>query len=350
MRFHVDFDLGDEIRFWIVPDNPEAAARVYLFVDHTFRGLVASNDERPVLKEWGWHSTGQVAFRLQDSDIPGISGASFIEVYDVDTLVLIYRRTPLVEQAESKLFRYTTGLTPDTTIDRSVFDVFRLNYSHVETIPEETLQYVFDYHYSSSIYVSGRLQAKRIRRLLDKNSVKTTVVFDDPYRLLARQILWLRSAADLLEDDARRWRVARYESAIRCASALSLGDDKALKRQLGRLDDETFDLLSNPVVRQFGSDSEEGQLATEHYISAVDEVSRLTVVGHASYFPAYPPSLSALIGIDIGEITPPEPRSEEEDLALLLRQVPTAQTLIEYDLDLVDTVEQAIADQWSQTG
>lgn len=346
MRFHVDFDEGSAISLWVVPDNPRAQARIYLFTDHVFRGVLEANDDRRVIREWGWHATGLVAFALTDGNVPGLAAARYVEVYDVDTLVLVYRRAPSDELAEGKFLRYTTGLVPDATVDRLLFDTYRMSYTRVENIPEETLGYIFDYHYTSSVYMSGRISARKIRRFIDKNEIKTCALIDDPFQLLSRHLLWLRSAAVIVDDEARGWRVADLSDAIAFARGLDFTDPKGLRKAIGGLDAKTYELLSNPLTRQFGCNDFGDDVAHQHYVNALDEISHLAVVGHSAHPEVFATSLSGAVGFDVGLFDLPPSPVEEDELALVLRQIKPAQELVGYDMMLAEAVEAVIHEQW----
>lgn len=346
MRFHVDYDEGSILALWVVPDNPRASSRIYVFVDHVFRGLIASNDDRPLLRDWGWHVTGQVAFMLDDEILPGLAAAAYVEVYDVDSLVLVYRRAPPEGLREGKLLRYTTGLVPEAALDRAVFDRYRLSYTRVENIPEETLGGLFDYRFSQSVYISGRISARKIRNFVEKNDVMTCAVLDDPFRLLSRHILWLRSAAAVADDESRGWRVADIAELIAFARSLDLGDAKSLRRAIAALEGPAFDLLCNPVTRQFGCSEKTDEIANPQYANALEEISHLTVIGHSDHYEAFVDSLSGTIGCDIGAVEAPSGLPGEEELALTLSRLKPAQELVGYDVMLAEAVEQAVREQW----
>ena len=347
MRFHVDYDSGDELRFWVVPDNPSAPARVFLFVDHRFLGLRVSNDARPAIRDYGWHQTGEVAFTFDEANLPGLAGAAYLEVYDVDTLTLIYRRAPLRKQQDHKLFRFDTGVAPEPDIDRMMFEHFQMSYNRIENLPEETLGYVLDYHYTQSVYMSGRVNAKQIRDNSEKWEYVTAVVFDDPFLHLARQLRWLRSAAVLADDRDRRWRVAEFQGPIAFARRLDFSDSKALRRAFADLDDECHLFLSDPITRQFGCSERKTEIGHPEFVAALEEISHVTTVGHSTYWDAFVRSLAAATDVDLKYAEVPRVHTDDLRASAVLRGLRPVRDLLEHDVAIVGEVERIVGEQWS---
>ena len=94
MRFLLSSDEGDVIRGWVVPDNPLAISRVSVSIEGRRVAEVSAIHTDPNFIHLGWHATGQCHFEIRDTDVPGLAGIERLEIYDVDTNVMIYRRTP----------------------------------------------------------------------------------------------------------------------------------------------------------------------------------------------------------------------------------------------------------------
>ena len=114
MRYFIDHDQGDSIRGWIVPDNPLAISRVVVSVEGRRVADVAASLTDETFKRNGWHATGQCTFVLTAAEVPGLPNLPRVELYDVDTNVLIYRRAPPDGQVPLRVMLINTGIEPET--------------------------------------------------------------------------------------------------------------------------------------------------------------------------------------------------------------------------------------------
>src|SRR3954454_21362805 len=97
MRFFIDFDQGDRLGGWVIPDNPMAVSRVAVSVDGRRVAEISANLIDRGFVERGWHSTGQCTFWIMDEHVPGLASIPRLEVHDLDTNVLVHRRVPKEE-------------------------------------------------------------------------------------------------------------------------------------------------------------------------------------------------------------------------------------------------------------
>ena len=73
MRFYVDYDQGHAVRGWVVPDNPLAISHVAVVMDGVRMGEIPARITDDQIRGYGWHSTGQCCFLVEEAEFPGLS-------------------------------------------------------------------------------------------------------------------------------------------------------------------------------------------------------------------------------------------------------------------------------------
>ena len=124
MRFFIDHDDGLSIRGWIVPDNPLAISRVVVSVEGRRVAEVSAQVTDEAFRRNGWHSTGQCTFMLTDAEVPGLAGLPRLELFDADTNVMVYRRSPAEGTVSQRVLLINTGIEPETALQGAPVPVF----------------------------------------------------------------------------------------------------------------------------------------------------------------------------------------------------------------------------------
>lgn len=345
MRFHIENDTGNAIVGWLVPDNPLATSRVAVALGGRRVAEVPASVVLPDIKGWGWHSTGLCAFVINEEVVPGLTASERVELYDVDTNVLLWRRPLGGETVRKKLLLLTPEIQPATALQSALFPHFHMAYLGAGNLSEETLIFIVDNMFTQSLLVSGNLLFARYEDRFYKNGYVMSVLVGDAFVELARRILWLRRRAGL--DEARRWRNAHLAAPTAFSAALPLGDPAALRKAFRGIDQPTYAALSNPLTRMLACKLPGERLEHFHPTQALEALSRFDIVGHRDFWGAYASTVFGQLAIpgEPPEAPPGDP--EAEALAGVLRTVPTAAGLIDYDAALGDVVRDVVAKQWA---
>ena len=347
MRFHVDNDIDGVINGWLCPNNPQAISKVSVSIDGRRVAIVQSNGTVAALREWGWHATGECAFILDEVQVPGITQAERVEVYDVDSNLLIYRRRSKPDLKQGRVILMNPSIDPVVSLQNALFAHYQMSYFSVERLPEETLTNIINGGMMKSLLIAGTIPLVRYEGYLQSNEYSTCILVADAYLELARRILWLRKRASLLALPAQAWQAYAIRSPIAFAESLPLEDLGGLRKAFRNVDQETWNFLSSPLTRAMACNLPDERLESFHPSQALEALSRFQVVGHEAFFDAYATTVFTKLGIEAAPPPPPGPAPEAERLADVLRRTPTARTLIDYDVMLGDAVHDVVAQQWT---
>ncbi len=346
MRFHIDEDNGASIIGWVVPDNPSAISRVAVSVDGRRVTEIAAHNVSPTIKEWGWHSTGQCVFAVTEAVVPDLTAYRDLRLYDVDTNVLLHNRAEPEGGAQNKLFVLELQPEANATLNGLLFQHFRLAYSDLDALPEETITFILNYLYSKSVFTTGRLRFARYEDWFIRSSSTLAVMIGDPFEDLARRLLWLRALSEVTRAEGQAWRRSGLEALLDFVDGLPLDDAVALRKAFRRIDLDSYIALSNPVTRQLTCKLPDEPAYFSHYTAALEVLARFDVVGHRAYWKAFVETLAVKIDVplDVPDLPPPSPA--ERALAERLSAVKPVRDLLALDIRLEAAVRSAVADQW----
>lgn len=345
MRFHIENDLGSVIAGWVVPDNPLAIPRVAVSLEGRRVAEVPATVVLADIKSWGWHSTGQCAFQIDEVVLPGLTGADRLEIHDVDTNVLLHRRPLVGTPLQARVAIVESGIEATTAIQSALFPHFQMCYFEAGRLSEETLASILN-GTTTSILVAGALRLPRYEDALYRNGFTMSILVRDAYSELARRILWLRGRGELAASPEDAWRIAMLRAPVAFAASLSLEDPVALRKAFRSLDQETWNFLSSPLTRTLACSLPDERLEPFHPSQALEALSRFHVVGHEAFWDAYVATVFGKVGVETARPEAPATRPEVESLAESLRRVAPAQTLVQYDAVLSDAVRGIVAQQW----
>jgi len=346
MRFHIDFDHGDLIRGWIVPDNPLAISRVVVSTGGRRIADVPASIVDENFRHFGWHSTGQCTFSLTDAEVPGLSGLPDLELFDADTNVRIFRRSPDDGLLQQRFLLVNTGIEPETTLQMALHPYFRHSYFGLHRLTDEVLTSILGSEVMPSLFLSGALIVPRYENFMMPDMMLTSILVQDPYVEMATLMLWLRDRADEAADPARRWRLGPLAEAATFATDYDLTDLKSLKRYFRMLPEAAYRLLYNPLIRQLATRMPEDRLFPGHSIAAIEVISRVGIVGHRERFEAFASTLFDRLGLDIPLPAAPALPADALALADRLRAVKAVQEMLVYDIALTDAVKDTVDKIW----
>lgn len=347
MRFRIQSDRGDLIRGYVVPDNPAAISRVAVSVDGRRVAEVAASKVEPVLKERGWHSTGQCQFVISEKIVPNLAEVTHLEIHDVDTNVLIHRRPPpdriLVEQ---KTLLVSTGIHPESEIQEALFPHFRYCYFGANKLSEEILGIIFSTPDPKSTFISGNLVYPRHEYHFLDGETLTMMLVHDPFVNMANRLLWLRDRVSIADDPEQSWRLGLLAEAASFVGDYDFEEPRSLKRLFRMLPEQAYHLLYNPLTRQLGTRVPEDRVGPGISILAVETLARIGLVGHRDYFEAFVESIFDRLGIQAEIPVPTAISTEARALAGRLRELGPARDMVNFDEVLSDGVLRSVSKSW----
>lgn len=346
MRFHVDFDSGETIRCWVVPDNPLAVSRVVVKVDGRRGAEIPASVTDDTFRSLGWHSTGQCTFVITEVEVPGLSQMPRLEIYDADTNVLVHRRRPQEGLVQGRLLLINTSIHPENALQGLLFRHFQQSYFGIGRMSEEVLKSAVDTHNLTSAFLSGALVIPRFEHMFAPERCLTTVLVHDPHVEMATRLCWLRDRAEIAADPARSWRLGRLAEAADFAAEYDFEDAKSLKRLFRMLPEPAYHLLYNPLTRQFGTRLPDDRVHPGNSIVAIEILARVGIVGHRNYYAAFVSTLLDRLGI-ADAVPRPEPiPAEVLALAERLKGIRAVTDMLLFDVAMADAVLSSVAKNW----
>jgi len=346
MRFHIDHDDGQSIRCWIVPDNPLAISRMVVVGEGRRIAEIPASLVDEAFRQSGWHSTGQCTFQLTEAEVPGLSTLRDLELYDADTNVRIYRRSPQTECVEQRVLLINTGIEPESTLQAVLFPHFRHSYFGLHRLSDEIATSILATRMMPSCFMSGAVTVPRYEGFMTPDQMLTGILLHEPIVEMASRMLWLKARAEEAADPDRAWRLGGLAEAVRFTAACDLTDPRSLKHYFRMLPEPAYRLLYNPLTRQLGTRMPEDPLFPGHSIAAIEVLARIGIVGHHGRFEAFASALMDRLGLS--GPTPPAPLASPETLALAdrLRGVKAVQEMLVFDVALSDAVKDTIDKSW----
>ncbi len=347
MRFFIDYDQGDAIQGWIVPDNPLAVSRVVVAVDGRRVAEVGAQIIDPSFKEGGLHSTGQCTFRLTEHEVPGLAGFPRVELYDADTNVLVYRRAPRDGLVMERFLLLNTGIHPETVLQTALFPYFQQCHFGLERLSDEILTSALGCRFVPSAFQSGAITVPRYEGFFTPDLALTAILVQDPHVEMATRMLWLKQQAEAAADPARSWRLGRRAEAALFSAEYDYADPRSLKRYFRMLPEPAYHLLYNPLTRQLGTRMPDDRVNPGNSIVAIEILARVGIVGHRSYFEAFASTLFDRLGIQAPLPVPAPIPAEALALAERLRTVRAVEDMLVFDIAMSDAVTGSLAKGWT---
>ncbi|MFG5117930.1 hypothetical protein [Methylorubrum sp. POS3] len=346
MRFLLSADEGAIIRGWVVPDDPTAISRVYVTVEGRRVAEVSAIHADPTFIQYGWHATGLCHYEVREDHIPGLAGIERLEIFDVDTNVLVHRRVPKVGLATPKAVLINAHIRPETVIQTALFPHFQQCYFGIGRFPEEILHAIFDTDTLTSCLMVGSIILPRYEGHFVQGNAVTMMLLHDPYVEMASRLTWLRERAGMGADPNQSWRLGHLAEAAAFTADYDFADAKSLKRLFRMLPEPAYHLLYNPLTRQLSTHVPDDRIVPGSSIIAVEVLSRIGIVGHRDYFEAFMATVFDRLEINAPIPLPlPIPNGTLE-LAERLRGLRFLRDWIEFDMVLSDAVRASVSKSW----
>lgn len=339
MLFNIEADSGVSIEGYLVPDNFSGVPTLRVRAHGEERCQFTANEKREALVSAGRHETGQCGFRLDIHLIPELAELTDLELFDVETEVLIYRR-PSPNNIKKKLLRLETHFFPLWALDSALASRFQYFAKGIENLGRETVTQLFLLNHVESVYLSGKLLYKNFAYFVE-SGFQTLVMLQDPYEELAERLLVLSKIRQFGTTHLGMRESVALEPAMDFAEALPTWDEKALRRALRQMPDDVTALITNPLVRQLTTGSPDEMPSGGALAAALDILANSVLVGLRHQPTKFLNGLAELLEVD-PTLLPQTPKfGTVAPLAQMLRNSSEVNTLLEKDLELYHFVESA---------
>ncbi len=338
MLFNVEEDRGDFISGYVVCDGFVDTARITL----SSRGAVIheglADQPREALVTAGRHRTGLCGFTFDDKAIPGLAEMHDLEIRDISSGALVYRR-PRPRQVMKRVLRLETHVFPLWRLDNALNDSFQYSANQIEACGRETTTQMFLLSQIPSVYLSGRLLYRAFQHFIEGHF---DVVFSmhHPYEELAERLIVLaqikKSGSGIL---GLRENMS-LEPTMAFAQGLPLADERGLARALRDIPSPVARVLANPVVRQLTTTTPEEMPNKRAVAAALTTLSSFAVVGLRRAPKTFASAVKELMELDS---EPPDSAKLPGVAALgrMLKRTREAEWLIEQDLALYSHIAEA---------
>jgi hypothetical protein len=340
MLFNIEADRGNQIVGYLVPDDFTKSPTLRIRDSGTVLIDLPCHEERPSLVAAGRHGTGRCGFTVDETMVPSLAHNDGLELYDADTDILIYRRRQTSDVTQEKVFRFETHLFPLWRLDEQAERKFQFFHKGVDRHGRETATQMLQLNNASSIYLSGRVAFKPYESHLH-DQFRSVALIQDPYVELAERLLMLKNVPKLSRQVLGPRDVIAYRSAIDFAQGVE-PDEKSLLRAFDTIPKEAIAVLTNPLTRQFAADSLDEPPPKGAVARALGSLSSFALIGLREDEDHFLEALEALMQLPNGAIPGLHRFSKVQELARELRLVPEAELLLEQDLEVYQTVREAI--------
>jgi hypothetical protein len=334
MLFSVEYDAGDSITFYVVPDNFSATPTAR--VSSGGRVLLELQAEVVIdaLLAAGRHSTGRCGFRISDAEIPGLAALDDVAIEEAETGLLVYRR-PHALFAKKRVLHLSAGLLPLRTFNNALGAMFQHQMTQVELHGHETVNQLFLMNATESSYLSGRMLYRNYEHYIE-NRFETIVLIEDPYVAMAERLMVLAKLKDIQTPElilGRRDALV-FEPAIEFAASVPLNDGRELRRAFRNPDEDVLAAFVDPFTRMLTTSSP-GEMARENSVpKALDVLAQSAVVGLRDEAELFADTVAAYLGVSPSAIPAPHSLRHADEIARLLREEAKVQHLIEKDLEV----------------
>lgn len=340
MLFNIEHDFGSEIIGYVVPDGFTGQSSVRVMRRGEELLTKKTDSVRAALVAAGRHETGLCGFAIGEADVPGLAEMADLEIRDVDTDVIIYRRYDPDAIVQQKIFRLETHLFPASRIDRALQPRFQFYFPSIDRFGLETTHQMFLMNNTESVYVSGRVAYRSVEYYLDQGYTSVAVV-QEPHEELAERLLLLRLLGDNHAGVLGLRDSVAFEAVKAFASSLPIESDKGLARAFRDVEPEVANMLSDPLVRQLTTRLQDEVLKPSSISQALGVLSSFRVVGVRHRAELFSEALVDALSLHEGEVPVNEPIPAARALGARLRTMPAVERLIEHDVALFHFLSEA---------
>ncbi len=339
MLFNVDFDTGDRIVGYVVPDGYSKVPSIRVRAEGRELSTISANETREALVHAGRHETGLCGFAIDAAMVPNLERLSDLELLDEETGTLIYRR-PVAQVVKRKVLRIETHLYPLYKLDQAVGARFHYFSKGIEKLGRETIVQMLLLNKIESVYLSGKILYRSYAYFIE-SGFDTIAVVHDPYEELAERLLVLSKVRTMKTPLLDMRENAMLDRAVAYAEQLPFRDAKALSKAVRQMPDDVVAQLANPLVRQLTTNTPDEMPGGGAVASALDVLATCRVVGCRRQSSSFVDTFAEFLGLE-PHVLPQMPNLKAvTEVARILRETGDAEAFLEKDLEVYHVVEGA---------
>jgi len=344
MLFNLEADTGDRLSGYVVPDGFTGTPAIS--VRHRGEELLVleASEVRHALVAAGRHETGTCGFTLDTTLLPDLAALQDIELVEVESELLIYRR-PAARNIRKKILRLETHFFPLWRFDYALDNHFQYFANGVERLGRETVTQLFLLNQIDSVFVSGRVLYKNYAYFIE-SGFETVAFLHDPYEELAERLLVLNKIRQAGSDLLGIRDSLHLRAAIEFAQTLPLqnlpqNDEKALHRAIRNMPGEVASALTNPVTRQLTTATPDEMPSGGAVALALDLLASFSLVGLRCESQKFINGFTELLELPPGILPDISHLVAVTPFAKQLKNIPEIEILLEKDLELYHYVNEA---------
>jgi hypothetical protein len=342
LLFNVEFDHGDVLEGYLVPDGFSEQPSVIIRRNDGSEVMLECRESRPAVVQSGRHATGLVGFRLDHHVMPDLALQTHLVIYDSKSGLLIYRRPHGGNLLNLKLLQLQLTLLPMIKFDQFCGDFFQFSVSSVEKYGHETTLQAFHLSNTPSIYISGRLLFRNYEEFIDKGFKVIANIPDPYYEMATRLFLIKRLSKNAFSFLGERDRIL-LSPAVEYFANINLGNERDIQRAFKNAHQRVASVFRSPVTRQLVCSHPEQIVTRREIAPAIDALSRFAIIGYGDNNTHFQDEVGTMFGLP-GNCFPVFPKqSVLQELATTLRQIPIAEMWLEEDIILDYYVRQAVS-------
>jgi len=335
MLFTVEEDRGDYLSGYVVSDGFVETLRIQIFAGGEVRLERPADDPRPALVAAGRHQSGLCGFTVDETALPGLSQMADLEIREITSGALIYRRFQ-PHYIPRRVLRLETHLFPLWRFDAALGKHFQYYAHQIEALGRETVLQMFLLARISSVYLSGRLLYRAFAEVIEGH-FDVAFTMHHPYEELAERLILLARIHRSGEAIMGLRENMSLESTMAFAQSLPFSDERALGRALRDMPSAVARVLANPVTRQLTVLTPDAMPTKAALSSALTTLSTFQLVGLRRASDTFNAALREFLGLP--EDLPDNARLPGVvSLARMLKRTREVEWLIEQDLALYNHI------------
>jgi hypothetical protein len=336
--FSIEQDQGAMLSGYFVSDSFEDCARIAVRSGRRVVYECLAEHLREALVVAGRHRTGLCGFVIEEASVPGLSAMADLEIRDVASGTLIYRRARS-SFVPRRVVRLESHLFPLWRLDNILNNKFQYSANQIEALGRETTTQMFQLAFIGSVYLSGRLVYRSLQPYIDGHF---DVIFSmhHPYEELAERLIVLRQVKRAGGGILGLRENMSLEATMAFAQSLPVDDERKLARALRDIPPPVARVLANPVVRQLTTSTPEELPGLRAVSAALNALSSFAVVGLRRAPKTFGRAIAELMQLD-EELPPVHGLPGVTALARMLKRTREVDWLIEQDLVLYNHVADA---------
>jgi hypothetical protein len=340
MYFNVYSDTGSGIEGYLIPDGFSAKPSVVVNSNGQELGPFPCDIFLSGPYEHKHHETGIVGFALDEAKVPGLTGATSLEIADAETGFIFYRRLDPDSHIQKRVFRLETQFAPHSEFDRSLKPYFQFHAVGAERFGSETLRQMLEISNQPSTYVSGRVMLKSAQRYFTQDTIRITSLRDPFYELALR--LWSIAAFKRrrLSFISERDEIL-FRPAMDFFDGMNFADYEEVAKKIQSAPKEILTLFESPFTHQLVASSPSDKVSRDGISSALDALSQFAIFNENERDDRLAIDVSELLCIDESRVLFSSVRSPFLELADALRNIKVLEHVLETDLILFYFIEKA---------